>query len=65
MLLKKRFLLTKEMMKDYNYEVCMIEGTYYDTGSKEGYFKANIDFSLKRDDLKDEFIKILKETNLN
>lgn len=54
----------KEMMKDYNYEVCMIEGTYYDTGSKEGYLKANIDFSLKRDDLKDKVINILKETNL-
>lgn len=55
----------KEMMKDYNYEVCMIDGTYYDTGSKEGYLKANIDYALKCNDLKDNVVGILEKTKLN
>lgn len=52
------------MMRDYNYEICMIDGTYYDTGSKEGYFKANIEYALRRDDLKDKIREILKNISL-
>ncbi|MEK7158880.1 MAG: UTP--glucose-1-phosphate uridylyltransferase GalU [Patescibacteria group bacterium] len=37
-----------------------IEGTYYDTGSKIGYLRANIELALKRPDLKVEFRKYLK-----
>jgi UTP--glucose-1-phosphate uridylyltransferase len=33
--------------------------TYYDTGSKLGWLKANVDFALERDELKDEFKKYL------
>ena len=37
-----------------------IKGKFYDTGSKLGWLKANIDFALERDDLKDELKKYLK-----
>ncbi|MDP3900218.1 MAG: UTP--glucose-1-phosphate uridylyltransferase GalU [bacterium] len=37
-----------------------VKGKYYDTGSKFGWLKANIDFALNRDDLKDEVKKYLK-----
>lgn len=42
-------LLSKEDMF-----ACEFKGTRYDIGDKLGYIKAIIDFSLKRDDLKDE-----------
>ncbi len=37
-----------------------IKGKYYDTGSKIGWLKANIDFAMQRDDLKDELKEYLK-----
>ncbi|PIT93652.1 UTP--glucose-1-phosphate uridylyltransferase [Candidatus Falkowbacteria bacterium CG10_big_fil_rev_8_21_14_0_10_43_11] len=37
-----------------------IKGKFYDTGSKFGWLKANIDFALQRDDLKGELKKYLK-----
>ncbi|MCX6745525.1 MAG: UTP--glucose-1-phosphate uridylyltransferase GalU [Candidatus Parcubacteria bacterium] len=39
----------------------LVEGTYYDTGSKLGWLKANIDFALQRPDLKKDFSKYLKQ----
>ena len=48
-LLKKHKIYAKE-----------VEGTYYDTGSKLGYLKANIDFALRNNDLKKELGKYLK-----
>lgn len=36
-------------------------GKYYDTGNKLEYLKANVEFALRRDDLKDEFGNFLKE----
>lgn len=38
----------------------LIEGTYYDTGSKIGYLKANVDFALRDKKLSGEFRKYLK-----
>lgn len=38
----------------------LIEGTYYDTGSKLGYLKANVDFALRDKKLGGEFRKYLK-----
>lgn len=35
------------------------EGKRYDIGSKIGYLEATIDFALKREDLKEEFSKLL------
>jgi UTP--glucose-1-phosphate uridylyltransferase len=36
------------------------EGERYDLGSKFGYLKANIDFALKNDEIKDELLDYLK-----
>ena len=39
----------------------IVDGEYYDTGSKLGWLKANVDFALKRGDLNKEFKKYLKK----
>lgn len=60
--LNKEYQLTDamtKMMKDYNYEICKIDGIYYDIGSKGGYLKANIEYALRRDDIKDNVIDII------
>lgn len=36
-------------------------GKRYDVGSKIGYLEATIDYALKRDDLREGFIKLIKE----
>jgi UTP--glucose-1-phosphate uridylyltransferase len=44
------------------------EGTRYDLGDKFGFIKATIDFALRRDDLRDEvsrYIRQLVETELS
>ncbi len=48
-LLKKRPIYAKK-----------IEGTYYDTGSKLGYLKANVDFALRDKKLADDFRDYLR-----
>jgi len=40
---------------------CLVEGTYYDTGSKSGWLKANIDFSLTHKDTSQDIKKYLKK----
>jgi UTP--glucose-1-phosphate uridylyltransferase len=37
------------------------EGKRYDVGNKMGYLEATVDFALARDDLKDEFMELLKK----
>lgn len=49
-------LLKKEVVFAYNFE-----GIRYDIGSKEGYIKAIIDYSLRRKDLKDNIYEYIKE----
>lgn len=49
-LMKKRAVYAKE-----------VDGTYYDTGSKLGYLKANVEMALTRPDLKREFKSYLKK----
>ena len=39
-------------MKKEKFYACNLDATYYDTGSKIGYLKANIDFALEREELK-------------
>lgn len=39
-------------------------GRRYDVGNKEGFLEATIEFALKRDDLKDEFLAYLKQLQL-
>jgi len=40
---------------------CLVKGTYYDTGSKLGWLKANVDFALERPDLTKDFKNYLKK----
>jgi len=47
-------------MKEALYAKIM-EGKRYDTGNKLGFLIATVDFALMRDDLKDAFLKYLKE----
>lgn len=42
----------------------IFEGRRYDVGSKIGFLQATVDYALKRDDLKEDFIKYLKSINL-
>lgn len=44
------------------YAFCF-EGKRYDVGDKLGYLQANIEFTLKRDDLRDNFIEYLSNVN--
>jgi UTP--glucose-1-phosphate uridylyltransferase len=48
-------LIAKEGMYAYNYE-----GNYHDTGNKLEYLKANVEFALKHEEIKDEFREYLK-----
>ena len=38
-----------------------IEGVRHDTGNKIGYLEAILDYALEREDIKEEFLKMLKE----
>ena len=49
-----------ELLKKRKIYARQIEGTYYDTGSKIGYLKANIDFALRNKELKKEFKDYLR-----
>jgi len=52
-LMKKRAVYAKK-----------IDGIYYDTGSKLGYLRANVEWALRRPDLKKEFKKYLKSLTI-
>ncbi len=39
----------------------IIKGKRYDTGNKLGFLEATVDFALMRDDLREPFLKFLKE----
>ena len=49
------------LMNSQDFYACKFKGTYYDIGNQLGYLKANIDFALDRDDIKDELKQYLKE----
>ena len=48
------------VLKKRPYYACQIDGTYYDTGSKFGYLKANVDFALRDKEMAGEFRKYLR-----
>jgi len=48
------------LLKKRSIYACEVDSTYYDAGSKIGWLKANVDLALKREDLKQEFSKYLK-----
>lgn len=39
-------------------------GRRYDVGNKEGFLEATVEFALKRDDLRDDFVRYLKGLRL-
>lgn len=54
----------RSLMKERAVYAKAIEGTYYDTGSKIGWLKANIHFGLKHPETKDEIKTYLKSLSL-
>jgi UTP--glucose-1-phosphate uridylyltransferase len=42
----------------------LVDGTFYDTGSKLGWLQANVDFALEREDLRADFKKYLRSVKL-
>lgn len=50
-------LVKTEAMYAYNFE-----GRRYDVGDKLGFLQATVDYALKRDNLRDEFLTYLNET---
>ncbi|MCC6639371.1 UTP--glucose-1-phosphate uridylyltransferase [Candidatus Falkowbacteria bacterium] len=51
----------QELGKQRPIHAKLVQVKLYDTGSKIGWLKANIDFALQRDDLKDELRKYIDE----
>lgn len=49
-------LISFQKVYAYNFE-----GKRYDVGNKLGYLEATVDFALNREELKDDFYKMLKE----
>lgn len=49
-------LATREAMYAYNFE-----GRRHDVGDKLGFLQATVEFALKRDDLRDEFLTYLED----
>ena len=49
----------KNLMSKEPFYACKLNATYYDTGSKIGYLKANIDFALEREELNKELNKYI------
>lgn len=47
-------LMSKQAMYAYNFE-----GKRYDVGSKFGFLQANIEYALKKEDLKDELMSYM------
>ncbi len=52
-------LLAHENVCAYDFE-----GKRYDVGDKRGFLKAQIDFALAREDLRDDMIQIIKEQSI-
>jgi UTP--glucose-1-phosphate uridylyltransferase len=50
----------EKVLKKRPIYACLINGTYYDTGSKLGYLKANVDFALRDQHLSKDFRDYLK-----
>lgn len=50
----------EKVLKKRPIYACLVEGTYYDTGSKLGYLKANVDFALRDKKLSEDFRDYLR-----
>ncbi len=54
----------KRLMETEDVYSCKLTGKRYDIGSKIGFIEATIDFALKRPDLKDQVIDLLKNKEI-
>ncbi|MBG9586884.1 UTP--glucose-1-phosphate uridylyltransferase GalU [Cytobacillus firmus] len=52
----------KELSKTESLFAIAFEGTRYDVGDKLGFLQATIDFALRREDLREDFLSYLFET---
>lgn len=50
----------KQLMKEEDFQACILDAKYYDTGSKLGYLKANIDYALEREEFKESLTDYFK-----
>lgn len=50
-----------KLMAKQDFYACKFEGKYYDIGNQFGYLKANIEFALDREDLKEDLKDYLKK----
>ena len=48
------------MLKSHHIYAYEFIGNRYDVGDKLGFIKATIDFALKREELRDDLLEILK-----
>ena len=48
-----------KLMQKQDFYACKFDGKYFDIGNQLGYLKANVDFALDREDVKDDFKKFL------
>ncbi|WP_234121828.1 UTP--glucose-1-phosphate uridylyltransferase GalU [Clostridium hydrogenum] len=55
----------KSLMQLEAMYACSFEGRRYDVGDKLGFLEATVEFALKRDDLKNDFVKYLKSLEEN
>ncbi|MBQ3474610.1 MAG: UTP--glucose-1-phosphate uridylyltransferase GalU [Bacilli bacterium] len=55
----------KSLMNKQDFYACKFDGKYFDIGSQQGYLKANVEFALKRDDLKTDVKKYIKGLKIN
>jgi UTP--glucose-1-phosphate uridylyltransferase len=53
----------KELAKREAMYAYIFDGKRYDVGNKLGYLEATVEFALRRDDLRDDFLKYLKKYN--
>ena len=45
----------KKLMENEPFYACILDAEYYDTGSKLGYLKANIDYALEREEFREKW----------
>lgn len=63
-LVNGEYLLTDailDLMGKQDFYACKLDGTYHDIGNQFGYIKANIDYGLDREDIKNDLLKYIKE----
>lgn len=48
------------LAKEQGMYACDFEGRRYDVGDKQGFLQATVDYALRRNDLKDEFLEYLR-----